>query len=466
MDRDITTVLPPDTDHVHGTAVASLVAGAKLLNHTHTIFPGTRCKVLDVCAMETLLTRTSDVLLRLRDALAKAPEVKVWNLSLGSEQISDDAFSLFAHQLDGLSDEFGVLFVVAAGNYVDEPRRQWPANAALKDRITSPSDAVRILTVGAITHATAADGLSKLGEPAPYSRRGPGPVFTPKPDIVHAGGGVHAPWAAGSASTNVLGTSDVAYGSFGTSYAAPLVSAMAAHVWQSLAGSKNFVPAPHMVKALLIHSARLASQDYDAMERRYLGAGVPVDAVSALYDSDDCFTLMFEALVIPGYKWRKTPYPIPQSLIKNGKLQAEVVITAAYSPPLDPNAGSEYVRANVSVSFGLLEGSKIKSKVPLDGEPGSGGYESVQIEHGGKWSPVKLHRKKFPIGTENGQWAVQLETLLRANEPPPAEPIKVALIVSLRALDGDKNVHSDGVRALNASNWIKQTLPSRIPVSV
>ncbi len=462
----ITTVVPPDTQFFHGTAVASLVAGGRLLNNPYEIFPATRCKVLDVCAIEEYAARTSDVLLRLKDALSQAPEVKVWNLSLGAGPINDDAFSIFAHQLDALSDEYGVLFVVAAGNYVDEPRRGWPAAAILKDRLTSPSDAVRVLTVGSIAHASAADGLTQAGEPAPYSCRGPGPVFTPKPDIVHAGGGVHAPWAAGPGSTQVLSPSNAQYGSFGTSFAAPLASAMSAHIWQSLAGSSNFTPGPHMVKALMIHSARLASKDYDAVERRYFGAGVPVDAMGALFDTDDCFTLMFEALAYPSYKWRKTPYPIPDSLMKNGRLCAEVIITAVYAPPLDPNAGAEYVRANVSVSFGLLKGTNIKSQVPMDGEIGNGGHEAMQVEHGGKWSPVKLHRKSFPKGVAGDQWAVQLETLLRANEPAPAEPIKVALLVSLRSLSGDQDTHAGGVRALNALNWVRQPLAARIPVLV
>lgn len=462
----IRQVLPPDTDHVHGTAVASLVAGARLLNGAHGIFPQTPCKVLDVCGMETMLTRTSDIILRLKVALPQAPDVKVWNLSLGSDPISDDAFSMFAHQLDALSDEFGVLFVVAAGNYLDEPRRGWPTTANLKDRLSSPSDAVRVLTVGSISHANAHDGLTQAGEPAPYSRRGPGPVFTPKPDIVHAGGGVHTPWAAGDGSINVLGTSDVPYGSFGTSFAAPLASAMCAHIWQSLSGSRNFTPAPHMVKALMIHSARLNSQDYDPTARRYYGAGVPVDALAALYDSDDCFTLMFEVLVYPRYKWRKAPVPIPSALITDGRFRGEVIITAVYSPPLDSNAGAEYVRANVNVSFGILNGTRINSKVPMEGEAGSSGYESMQIEHGGKWSSVKLHRKSFPRGVVGGQWAIQLETMLRANEPPLTEPIKVALLVSLRSLDGDRNTHADGIRALRASNWVRQALPVRVPVLV
>lgn len=459
-------VLPPDTDYVHGTAVASLIAGAKPLNGAHAWLPSTPCQIHDVCGLEAAGSNSSDLVLRLSDAIRRAPDVKVWNLSLGAGQIGDHEFSYFAQQLDALSDEHKVLFVVAAGNYLDLPRRGWPADPNLQDRLSSPGDSVRALTVGSVAHLDAPGAMVIAGEPAPYSRRGPGPVFTPKPDLVHAGGGVHSAWNPGTSSIQVLAPSNAPYGSFGTSFAAPIVTSVAGHVWQSLEGRPNVAVAPHMVKALLIHAARLASPDYSAHERRYYGGGIPKDALSALYDTDDCFTMMFEALVVPGFKWRKTPYPIPASLLHNGKLRAEVIITAVYSPPLDPNSGAEYVRANVSVSFGVLEDGKIKGKVPMEGEEGTDGYEAAQIEHGGKWSPVKLHRKQFSKGVTGDQWAIQLDALLRANEPPLAEPINVALIVSLRSVDGNAQVHADGVRALVGANWVHEQLPVRVPVTV
>lgn len=459
-------LLPPDTDYVHGTAVASLIAGAKPLNGAHAWLPSTPCQIHDVCGLEAAGGNASDLVIRLSDAVRRAPAVKVWNLSLGAGQIGDHEFSYFAQQLDAISDEHKVLFVVAAGNYLDLPRRGWPADPNLQDRLSSPGDSVRALTVGSVAHLDAPGAMVAAGEPAPYSRRGPGPVFTPKPDLVHAGGGVHPAWNPGTSSIQVLAPTNAPYGSFGTSFAAPIVTSVAGHVWQSLEGRPNLAIAPHMVKALLIHAARLASPDYSPHERRYYGGGIPKDALSALYDTDDCFTMMFEALVLPGFKWRKTPYPIPASLLHNGKLRAEVIITAVYSPPLDPNSGAEYVRANVSVSFGVLEGGKIKGKVPMEGEAGTDGYEAAQIEHGGKWSPVKLHRKQFPQGVAGEQWAIQLEALLRANEPPLAEPINVALIVSLRSVDGNAQVHADGVRALVEANWVHEQLPVRVPVTV
>lgn len=460
-------VLPPETDHVHGTAVASLVAGAKLLNGDHSWLPPTRCQVHDTCGLEAAGGNVTDLIVRLSDAVSKAPHVKVWNLSLGAGQIGDQDFSYFAQQLDALSDQYKVLFVVAAGNYVNLPRRGWPvSDPNLQDRLSSPGDSVRALTVGAVAHLDSPGAMVAAGHPAPYSRRGPGPVFTPKPDLVHAGGGVHSEWNVGASSLQMLNPTDAPYGSFGTSFATPIVSSVAGHVWQSLDGRPDLTVAPHMVKALLVHAARLASPDYGAQERRYYGSGIPKDALSALYDSDDCFTLMFEALVVPGFKWRKAPYPIPASLLHQGKLRAEVIITAAYSPPLDPSAGAEYVRANVNVSFGVLNGNRISGKVPMEGEAGTTGYEAAQIEHGGKWSPVKLHRKRFPQGVAGDQWAIQLDALLRANEPPLAEPLNVALIVSLRSLDGNAQVHADGVRSLVNANWVRQQLPVRVPVHV
>lgn len=460
-------VLPPETDHVHGTAVASLVAGAKLLNDGHILLPPTRCRVHDTCGLEAAGGNVTDLIIRLSDAVGKAPHVKIWNLSLGAGQIGDQDFSYFAQQLDALSDRHKVLFVVAAGNYVGLPRRGWPvSDPNLQDRLSSPGDSVRALTVGAVAHLDSPGAVVAAGHPAPYSRRGPGPVFTPKPDLVHAGGGVHSEWNVGPSSLQMLNPTDALYGSFGTSFATPIVSSVAGHVWQSLDGRPDLAVAPHMVKALLVHAARLASPDYGAQERRYYGSGIPKDALSALYDSDDCFTMMFEALVVPGFKWRKAPYPIPASLLHNGKLRAEVIITAAYSPPLDPSAGAEYVRANANVSFGVLNGNRIAGKVPMEGEAGTTGYEAAQIEHGGKWSPVKLHRKRFPNGVAGDQWAIQVDALLRANEPPLAEPLNVALIVSLRSLDGNAQVHADGVRSLVSSNWVRQQLPVRVPVHV
>lgn len=462
-----TYVLFPETNYEHGTAVASLVAGGAHFNDKHAWIPTTPALVHDVCALEASGSYMSDLELRLQSAVKKRPDVKVWNISIGGEACDDNLFSDIAMTLDQLSDKYQVLFVVAAGNYTDLPRREWQKLSTLADRISCPGESVRALTVGSVTHIDAADSLSKIGHPAPYSRCGPGPVFTPKPDITHAGGGVHAPWNAGTASLKVLWPDNQLRLGFGTSYAAPLASCMAAHAWQAVSGRASLNPSPSLIKALMIHAAQLSSPDYDSYHRRYLGAGRPDDVLKALYDSDDSFTLVFQANLVPGnIRWRKTPYPIPDVLIQDGKFRGEIIITAAYAPPLDPNSGSEYVRANVELSFGAVTGDTIQGMVPQESDEGQSGYEMAQISAGGKWSPVKVHRATFPNGTSIQQWGLQAKIRLRAYEPELTEALPVNIIVTLRSLDRDPKVRAAGLKALSLCNWINTPLPVRVPIRV
>lgn len=463
--RDV-YVLPPDTNYEHGTMVASLVVGANQINGGHPWFPKSNSFVYDVCGLEAGGACVSELIERLREAVGKRPDIKIWNLSLGCYDPCDEQeFSEFSIALDELSDQHNVLFIVAAGNYLTPPRRTWPnPTPLLSDRISSPGDSVRSLTVASISHIAAIDALSSVGHPTPYSRRGPGPVFTPKPDLTHVGGGVHNPWNAGLSSIFVLGPSNNLMGSFGTSFSAPIASSMAANLWGALNAHPNLNANSALVKALMIHSAQLVSPDYTSFERRYYGAGKPDDVMNSLFDSDDSFTLIFEAQVHPGLRWRKSNYPIPQALIHNGKFRGEIIITAVYSPPLDPNAGSEYVRANVELSFGVIDGDKMNGKVPMEGEEGQNGYEKVQIENGGKWSPVKVHRKSFPNGIEGDVWGIQASVVLRAFEAPLTRPLPVSIIVTLRSLEGNPNVYADGLRALAANNWVHNALQTRVPL--
>jgi hypothetical protein len=199
-------------------------------------------------------------------------------------------------------------------------------------------------------------------------------------------------------------------------------------------------------------------------ERRYFGSGLPLDVLAGLQDANDSFTLLFEAGVVPGYKWRKTPFPIPACLVSGGKFRGEIIITSAYSPPLNPDAGSEYVRANVRISFGSLVGDELSGKVPPDNEVGASGFESAQIEHGGKWSPVKTHRQVFPGGISVDQWCLQIDAFLRSDESALSEPLQVPVMVTIRALDGNPNVYADGHRALSTLNWAEVPITARVQV--
>lgn len=40
------------------------------------------------------------------------------------------------------------------------------------------------------------------------------------------------------------------------------------------------------------------------------------------------------------------------------------------------------------------------------------------------------------------------------------------ILCTLRALDGNPNIHNQGLQALAATNWVRQDLPARVPVQV
>ncbi|MEX1215471.1 hypothetical protein [Saccharospirillum sp.] len=141
-----------------------------------------------------------------------------------------------------------------------------------------------------------------------------------------------------------------------------------------------------------------------------------------------------------------------------------MIITAAYAPPLDADFGSEYVRANVDVSFGVLNGDRMKGKVPMESEKGRSGYEKKQIEFGGKWTPVKVHGKRFPNGVIGQNWALQASASLRANEEAPQDGIPIFLIVTLRSIDDNDNVKQEGLRELANTNWLQFNITSYVPV--
>ncbi|MBK8324820.1 MAG: S8 family serine peptidase [Betaproteobacteria bacterium] len=145
----------------------------------------------DPAAGDTETIGEQDLLIALEGALQQhANEFKVWNLSLGSNEVcSLDDFSEFARELDDLQDKYKVSFVISAGNYVNPPLMSYPREDAHLEigRITTPADSVLGITVGAISHVDYRDK-----GPARTSSR-PSPVMALdrtmiKPDLVHFGG--------------------------------------------------------------------------------------------------------------------------------------------------------------------------------------------------------------------------------------------------------------------------------------
>lgn len=463
-----------DTDFVHGTFVGGLIAGGHKLNFEDPTFPLLNAKLLDVCALETAGASETDLKARIMDVVRRYPQIKVWNLSLGGQIPGPtDRFSDFAQMLDALSDETSCLFVIAAGNYATRPLRTMPPQSHIgeADRISIPAESVRGLTVGSFAHLDVAHSAVKRGQPSPFSRRGPGPVSIPKPEVIHVGGNCAISGDSTYTAVRSLLPNGKLGEDIGTSFSTPLVSLLAAHTWNAVevAGSIAY---PELVKALLIHNAVLRSPEHGADALHYYGFGQPGDVEETLYCDPNSFTLIFEADVRDGMEFEKFPYPIPACLrTDDGRFRGEILITTCYSPPLNGQHGVEYCRANIDMSFGSYD-LKADGKrhqrglVPLAPGDKSQLYEAKQIEHGFKWSPTKVYRARFPTGVTATDWRLKLEVLRRAGESVPDKPQRAVVLVTLRGLDGGQPVYEDGVRAIDTVGWAVQPISQTVKVTI
>lgn len=261
-----------------------------------------------------------------------------------------------------------------------------------RDRIISPADSVRAITVGAIALYDSIDSIVKENQPAPFSRRGPGANYIVKPDVVDYGGNMSKNFE--SLGLGIKGMDN--YGriieGIGTSYSTPRIVQKFASVYDAMV-ERDLL----LAKAMIIHSARINSRDIleqNSGNIKYYGFGMPaVDVQDILQCSQDEITLVFRQKIARGTHLEMFNFPYPKSLIRDGKCFGEIGMTLAYNPILDERYGKEYCRTNIDASFGICYTSKIgklefKGCVPLE-STWDEKFESSRVEHGFKWCPIK-----------------------------------------------------------------------------
>ena len=450
-----------DRDHEHGTFVAGLAVHAQRLNQ-HPRFSDTSSRLLDILALPASGSISEDELLTiLEDALPKHRNVRVWNLSLSRDEPCDgQSFSDFAIALDELQDKYGVTFVIAAGNYSESPLRGWPPDdLGESDRVAPPADSVRALSVGSMAHLDRPGTRVRRDQPSPFSRRGPGPVFIPKPEVVHYGGNCDANGTFAQTGIISMNSRGQLAEDVGTSFAAPMVATLLANVENALLGPAS----RNLMKALLVHSAVFGSTKIGAEELKYRGFGVPGDLISVLTCSSWAATLVFETELLPGFEFERWPFPIPACLRKpQGLLSGEILMTAVYQPPVDSSFGSEYCRSNVDVSLGTYDqgaDGKREHRKKIPPEPKDLGhlYERYLVEHGFKWSPVKVYRRHMKRGIIGKDWRLKV-TVNHRSGFASSNPQEFALIVTILDPDREEPVYDEVVAQMQNLGWVTNDL--------
>ena len=403
-----------------------------------------------------------DLLETIARAVSQHRDVKVWNLSISrvSDVCQDDCFSDFAMALDAIQKQYDVTFVVCAGNYIEPPLRGWPpANLGEADRVHPPADSVRAITVGSLAHSDHNATLVKRGQPSPFSRRGPGAAYLPKPEVCHYGGNCDQDGDCHQVGVLSLDAHGNIAEAIGTSFSTPLVSTILANIRAGVAEpiSRN------LAKALLIQSAALESDPVTAKDLPYRGFGVPGDISTILTCAPWQATLIFEPELWPQRKtFHKVDFPIPACFRRSdGKVNGEFLMTLVYDPPCDCLAGAEYCRVNIDASLGTYDRGKDgkpkhEKQIPLQPDDYAKMYEEHLVKHGFKWSPVKVFRRRIEC-VEGTRWRLQMNVLYR-DEIPTMKGERAALVLTMFDWEKRRPVYDEVVRAMNGLGWITQDL--------
>lgn len=473
-----------EENHDHGTFVAGIIAFGAQTNPLPGFDPGGPCLILDVAALpngdptrgttgvlsETeLVTILQELIPRYRD------RVRVWNLSLGSQDLCDvTSFSDLAKALDAIQRENDVQFVIAAGNIDQPPFRSWPPNNGYGDldRICSPADSACAFTIGSIAHVQNLGSVVSVNEPSPFSRKGPGAAYLVKPEIVSYGGNCDSSGNYLATGIRSLDPSAALSEDIGTSFATPFVTALLANV----AGAIETPPSLNLLKCLVVHSATTdclgwASSSPDDI--KYVGFGRPAGLDGVLFATQSAATLIFEDELEPGFHKELDHFPYPACLIKAGKFTGSIRMTLAYDPPLDPNYGLEYCRANVDASLGTMRLDEETGELSYHGEVPpehhlrGPAYEEDLVKFGFKWCPIKSYRRSMPRGVKAHHWKLRVALLHRHDQAPLRQ--KFALAITIQGTPGQP-VYDDTIQALRAFQTqdlqLRATVRQRIQASL
>jgi hypothetical protein len=460
----------------HATFIASTIQYGNKLNGIH-VTSSQRYKFVDIVAIPNsdenygaIDTITEDELMEIVEEVMEkyASSTKIWNLSIGIERkICDGSISGLGVFLDYIQDTYQVQIFVSSGNLNKPPLREWPPQSGMgeRDRIISPADSVRAITVGSLALYESADSIVKKNEPSPFSRRGPGANYIVKPDVVDYGGNLSTRHEINSLGIKGLDNNGKIIEGNGTSYSTPRIAQKFASIYDEMV-EKDLL----LAKAMLIHSARMNSRDLleqNPDNIKYYGFGMPsVEIQDILHcnDNGDEVTLVFKQKVIQGTYLQMDNFPYPTSLIRNGKCHGEIGMTLAYNPILDERHGREYCRTNIDVSFGIYKYSKkgelkYNGQVPL--ETAWDKSEKARVEHGFKWSPIKSYYRKISNrGIDFGEgWKVRIDMTPRNNISIPSQ--EFILIITIKDPSGSNDIYSEVVNGLRDRGYVTANLETR-----
>jgi hypothetical protein len=413
-----TISLPIDAkDRTHGTAVSSIIVDGPSINPDLDDGCG-RFKVRHFGVMKDGPYSSFAIMNSIRNIVEQNPDIKVWNLSLGStREVNETSISPEAAYLDQVQAEKEIIFIVAGTNKVsDDP--------AVDERIGSPADSINSIVVNSV---------KRSGEPASYTRKGQVLSFFNKPDVTYYGGDddelmqVSNPFHAQRS---------------GTSYAAPWVTRKVAYLMEVLGYSRE------VAKALIVDAAaKWDNSGNDNNLSPLIGHGtVPIRIEDVLKSEDDEIKFMINGV---SEEWNTSLYNIPVP-VTDGKHPFAAKATLCYFPACSMNQGVDYTNTELDFYVGRFDGKDIKSisKNVQNVKDGTKHYveeKDARAVHR-KWdntkhvSDLRPQNIKAKEAFGNGMWGIGVKTTERLSKKY-GKGLKFGVVVTLKEITGQNRIN-------------------------
>ena len=431
----------PD-DYRHGTAVDSIIVDGARLNPWLDDGCGRfRVRHFGVAIGSKFSSFT--ITKQIKEIIANNKDIKVWNISLGSNQeVNDNFISAEGAILDKIQYENDVIFVVAGTN---KP-------SADIEKIGSPADSINSMVVNAVTQ----NGLSTK-----YARRGLALSFFAKPDVSYYGGSEEKYIKV----CEPLGEANVA----GTSFAAPWIARKLSYLMDILGLNRE------VAKAMIIDAARDWNEKPTPEEVALYGHGiVPIKIDDIVHTKEDEIRFLVYDV---SEKWNTYHYyfPVP---IKDGKYPYIASATMCYFPMCDRTQGVDYTNTELNLHFGRInnkgkiediKGDKQNQDVILDNEK----YfllEGEARERFRKWDNVKYiaerpKNKMMPKKSyDNKNWGMEIKTNNRL-DPKDGIGIRFGVVVTLKEINGVNRI-DEFIKNCTLNGWLVNKIDVQTRVDI
>lgn len=430
------------SDYRHGTAVSSIIVDGPKLNPWLNDGCGRfRVRHFGVAAGAQFSSFT--IIKQIKCIIAENKDIKVWNISLGSnKEVNDNFISAEAAVLDQIQAENDVIFVVAGTNKPNENI----------EKIGSPADSINSLVVNAVT---------KSGLSTKYTRKGLALSFFAKPDVSYYGGSEEEYIQV----CEPLGAAFVA----GTSFAAPWIARKLSYLIDVLGLNRE------VAKAMIIDSARGWNEAPTPEEVAIYGHGVvPIKIDDIVQTKDDEIKFVVTDI---SEKWNTYNYHFPVPL-KDDSYPYFARATMCYFPICDRSQGVDYTNTELNLHFGRIKdnGKLIEINDDKQNQEDSLGtaksfiLEGEARERFRKWDNVKYisekpKSRKIPKKSyKNKKWGMEIKTNNRL-DPKDGVGLRFGVVVTLKEMYGINRI-DEFIRNCNLNGWLvnKIDIENRIDI--